>query len=156
MVCVWRRYAGKTEGREGGMADEARQRARENQRRPVAVAGRYTVHQGNGRCVLFHARLGDWIEENVRTFREKKKEKKTASHRDCSYYFCPDVLWLLSSVIAPRQKEGRNLNVKRREKSASFLSSLSFSFLFFFLFVRMSIIVKMCHIRTIFCDALDS
>lgn len=37
-------------------------------------------------------------------------------------------------MIAPRQKEGRNLNVKRREKSASFLSSLSFSFLFFFFF----------------------
>lgn len=37
-------------------------------------------------------------------------------------------------MIAPRQKEGRNLNVKRREKSASFLSSLSFSFLFFFSF----------------------
>lgn len=61
------------------------------------MAGRYTVHQGNGRCVLFHARLGDGIEENVRTFREKKgkkrkEKKKTASHRDCSYYFCPGVL----------------------------------------------------------------
>lgn len=92
MVCVWRRYAGKSGG---GWRD--RERERENQRRPVAVAGRYTVHQGNGRCVLFHARLGDGIEENVRTFREKKgkkrkEKKKTASHRDCSYYFCPGVL----------------------------------------------------------------
>lgn len=46
------------------------------------MAGRYTVHQGNGRCVLFHARLGDGIEENVRTFREKKG-KKRKEKKDC-------------------------------------------------------------------------